>query len=180
MSTELIDVVDSNNQLLNKTELKDIAHRDGLWHRVVHIWIYNENQEVLIQLRAARKAIYPNVWDISSAGHVLAGEEPIQAALRELKEELNIEVAPDDLQFWKLLKVRHHFQTLKEYNISYVYFLKFTGEIQQLTKQDYELQAIKFIPVEELITDLTTHYDKYVPHGGNYWFEVMEYIKNKI
>jgi isopentenyldiphosphate isomerase len=70
MTDELIDIYDENNFSLGIKKMKSEAHRDWLWHRAVQICIYNSNYEILIQLRSKYKKIFPNLWDISVAGHV--------------------------------------------------------------------------------------------------------------
>lgn len=69
------------------------------FHRVVHIWIINENKEFLIQKRAAHLKWFPNKW-ATTTGSVLSGEFDInKAAYRELKEELNLDETEIDLNF---------------------------------------------------------------------------------
>ena len=75
------------------------AHEKGLWHRSAHIWVYNDKSEILLQLRSANKIIFPNRWDVSSAGHIGAGEIPLDSAIRELKEEIGITDIAEDLHF---------------------------------------------------------------------------------
>jgi len=42
----------------------------GDWHRAVHVWIYAQStHRLLIQKRAECKESWPNLWDISAAGH---------------------------------------------------------------------------------------------------------------
>lgn len=86
MADELIEIYNGNNEPLGIEKMKSEAHRNGLWHRASHIWIYNSAGEILLQLRAENKELYPNMWDISAAGHISAGEEPIISALREMEE----------------------------------------------------------------------------------------------
>ena len=88
---ELIDVLDENGQFVGKQETKEELYQDGHWHRSVHIWIINDKQELLVQKRNPYKKTFPNLWAISTAGHVLAGESSLQAGIRELKEELDLE-----------------------------------------------------------------------------------------
>lgn len=58
------------------------VHRDGDYHRAVHIWIYIEStRELLLQQRGHPKDAMCGNWDISSAGHVSAGESSIDAAM---------------------------------------------------------------------------------------------------
>ncbi|GEM_PF-5756921 len=70
-------------------------HEKGLWHKVVHIWIIDARGNVLIQKRGAYKKTYPNMWAMSCEGHVSAGDSSRETVLKELCEELglNIEAA---------------------------------------------------------------------------------------
>ncbi len=88
---EVFDVVDENDAVLRQ-EKRYVVHRDGLIHRAVHILVFNKKKEVLIQKRSILKDKNPGLWDSSAAGHLNAGEEYDAAAVRELKEELGIEV----------------------------------------------------------------------------------------
>lgn len=96
---EMVDVLDEfgnkTGEVLSKREL----HKRELWHRGAHVWIYNSRGEVLLQLRAPDKEIYPNTWDISAAGHLSAGDTPVVAALRETEEELGLTLEQSELEF---------------------------------------------------------------------------------
>ena len=59
MADELIDIYDENNKPLGIQKMKSEAHRDGLWHRASHVWIYNSKGEILLQLRAKNKELWP-------------------------------------------------------------------------------------------------------------------------
>lgn len=60
---------------------RSLVHRDGDYHRAVHVWIYSEStQELLLQKRADCKASWPGKWDISSAGHISSGESSLLTA----------------------------------------------------------------------------------------------------
>ncbi|XP_058782427.1 nudix hydrolase 3-like [Vicia villosa] len=57
------------------------VHRDGDYHRAVHVWIFAEStQQLLLQRRATRKDSRPDLWDISSAGHISAGDSALVTA----------------------------------------------------------------------------------------------------
>ncbi|KAJ0006703.1 hypothetical protein Pint_30429 [Pistacia integerrima] len=76
-------------------ELGDV-HRDGDYHRAVHVWIFAEStQELLLQRRADCKDSWPGLWDISSAGHISAGDSSLITAQRELHEELGVNLPKD-------------------------------------------------------------------------------------
>ena len=104
MAKEYFDILDENGNKTGKTKLRSEVHRDGDWHKAVHIWIINENGDILLQRRCATKDSNPNMLDISCAGHLTAGDESLTGAIRELKEELNLDVNKKDLQFIKTLK----------------------------------------------------------------------------
>lgn len=57
-------------------------HRLGLFHRAVHTWVYcPATQQLLLQQRAANKESWPDLWDVSSAGHIVAGDTSLQTAV---------------------------------------------------------------------------------------------------
>ena len=94
---ELIDVLDEFGNPTGEVETKDEIYRRGLWHRSSHIWIENDKKELLVQKRNPNKQTFPNLWAISVAGHVDSGETSRQTAIRELKEEVNLDVAANEL-----------------------------------------------------------------------------------
>ena len=87
---EELEIVDESNRVTGVRDRAEI-HRRGLWHRSVHIFIYNSRGELYLQKRSPRKDQYPEHWDSSAAGHLNPGESPEIAAHRELGEELGID-----------------------------------------------------------------------------------------
>ena len=179
MTDELIDICNEQNNLLGIQKMKSEAHKKGLWHRAVHIWMYNSKGEILIQLRARKKELHPNLWDISAAGHVSAYEEPIISAVREIGEELGLQVKKENLEFFKIRKNKSRYKNLKNNEFHYIYFLKFEGNIQKLKFTDGEVQEIRFLPNKKLEQELKFNPEKYVPHG-DYWFEVIQEVRKRI
>lgn len=178
MTDELIDICDENNDLLNIQKKRSEAHRNGLWHRTSHIWIYNSKKEILLQLRAKNKETHPDKWDISVAGHVTAGQDPVTSGLREIEEEIGLKIKQEDLEFWKIKKREGIFKDIKDNEFHYVFFLKYDGDVSQLHVQEKEVQRIQFVSVDQVEKELKFHPDKYVPHG-DYWFEVLYEIKKR-
>lgn len=97
-SPEEIDVYDECGVWLGtKDRLR--AHADGDWHRVFHCWVVSGrggSGTVVLQRRASTKRTFPNLLDASATGHLASGEEPADG-LRELREELGIDVPPASL-----------------------------------------------------------------------------------
>jgi len=119
------------------------------------------------------------MWDISVAGHVSAGEDPVASGLRELEEEIGLKVKQEDLQFFKIKKVEAIYKDIKNSEFYYVYFLKFDGDIENLKLQTEEVEEIKLLLVSKLEEELKMNPDKYVPHG-DYWFEAIDEVKRKL
>ena len=79
------------------------VHAEGLYHRAVHVWLVAPSRgEVLLQLRAACKDSWPGRLDISCAGHISAGDLPLETAVRELQEELGLRLPPSRFVFLQL------------------------------------------------------------------------------
>jgi isopentenyldiphosphate isomerase len=82
------------------TDSRANVHAQGLWHQTFHCWLLNRTEpggdRLLFQLRHKDKDTHPNKLDISCAGHLQAGET-VEDGIRELKEELGITLAFDDL-----------------------------------------------------------------------------------
>ena len=178
MADELIDIYDENNKPLNVQKMKSEAHKNGLWHRSVHVWIYNNNSEILLQLRDKDKDIFPNVWDVSVGGHIGASEQNEITAVREVFEELGLRIAESDLELYSVDKISGNCNGLQNNEFIFVYTLQFNGDINGLKIQKEEVQEIKFLSTNFIRKDLSDHPEKYTP-GKEYWNEMIEYIEYK-
>ena len=176
---EIIDIVDESNNLTWVTEKKSIAHKKWLWHRAVHIWIYNNKWELLIQKRAKIKNYLPWLWDLSVGGHISAWEEPIVSAIREVWEEIGIDIWENDLDFQFVKKEQNHSNWLKNNEFLYVYTMSWNGDISKLKLQKEEVEQVKFIDLNEFKKQLTSNTSEFVPHQ-DYWFEMIEILENKV
>lgn len=93
---ELFDVVDENDTVLYPLSRNEI-HKLHLRHRAVHIFWLNQSGELCLQRRSYAKDNSPGLLSSSCAGHVDSGENYIQAAVREFREELGITIQSQDL-----------------------------------------------------------------------------------
>ncbi len=87
---ELVDIVDEQDNIIGKTTRQE-AHKKGLLHRTVHILILNSDGNIFIHKRSPKLTINPGLWTSSAAGHVASGQTYLEAAKRELGEELGVE-----------------------------------------------------------------------------------------
>ncbi len=88
--------------------------------------------------------------DISSAGHLTAGDDSLSGAVRELKEELNLDVEPEELQFIKTLKrCSKYTSTFINNEFDDLYILRTTKSINDMKYQEEEISEIFFVPYKE-------------------------------
>jgi isopentenyldiphosphate isomerase len=90
---EYLDIFDDNMKHLGKAPREEV-HAKGCWHQTFHCWLVRRDHNdkyVLFQRRGPNKTVYPNMLDITAAGHLTAGEVP-EDGIRELTEELGVPV----------------------------------------------------------------------------------------
>lgn len=150
MGKEYFDVLDENGNKIGKTKLRTEVHRDGDWHRAVHIWILNDKGDVLLQRRCPTKDSNPNMLDISCAGHLSAGDGSMDAAIRELKEELNLDIKPEELKFIKTLKRSSKYtEDFINNQFDDIYILRTNKTINDMKYQEEEISEIFFVSYKE-------------------------------
>jgi isopentenyldiphosphate isomerase len=89
---EIFDVVNERDEVIGHLARKEV-HRQGLKHRAVHVLIFNARGEIFLQKRSLKKDNHPGVWDSSASGHLDCGEDYDACAIREVGEELGVELA---------------------------------------------------------------------------------------
>ena len=99
---ELLDLLDENGEPSGQVRERTLVHLNGDWHRTSHVWVVRRRRDgghdLLLQKRSRGKDSFGGCYDISSAGHIPAGQDYLESALRELKEELGIAAEPEDLR----------------------------------------------------------------------------------
>lgn len=83
---EYLDIYDEKGNHIGKEE-RSIVHRDALWHKTVHCWLYDNKGNVYFQLRKEENTLYT-----TSSGHVSAGETIKEAFGREVLEEIGVNI----------------------------------------------------------------------------------------
>ncbi|OGK16242.1 hypothetical protein A2774_04630 [Candidatus Roizmanbacteria bacterium RIFCSPHIGHO2_01_FULL_39_12c] len=88
--TELFVVVDKNDRIIGYKTRYECHHNNKLIHRGIGVILFNSADEILLQKRSRAKDLFPGYYSIATGGHVAKGETYLQAAKRELLEELGI------------------------------------------------------------------------------------------
>lgn len=142
-NVELWDVLDDNGnatgEIMKKYD-KSVFER-GLYHLGADVWIINKENKILIQKRVAQKRLEPNVWAMTG-GSVMAGENSLEAIIRESKEELGIDINTDGLK--KVIK----FKTGNVWVDTYI--LKNDYDISKMKFQEDEVSDAKWVTCDEI------------------------------
>ncbi len=96
---EIIDVYNPQHQRTGRRILRGDPVEGEERLLVAHVCVINGKNEMLCQRRQPAKKHYGGCWDLSAGGFVLSGEDAVQAAHRELEEELGLSIDPTELRF---------------------------------------------------------------------------------
>ena len=135
--------------------------KPGQYHLVVHIWIIDGQGRLLIQKRAAHLKLMPDIW-AATGGSAVAGEDSHTAAARELREELGIETAGEDLRFAGRIRRRNSFTD--------IWVLRRDVELSSLRLQTGEVAQAKWVTRTELM-DMVAR--RTFHHYGRPYFELV-------
>ena len=101
MSEDIFDVVNERDEVVGRAPRSEV-HERGLLHRAVHVLVFNSRGEIFLQKRSMKKDRQPGVWDSSCSGHVDAGENYDQTAVRELGEEIGLKLSAPPKRVFKI------------------------------------------------------------------------------
>ncbi|XP_052174880.1 nudix hydrolase 3 isoform X2 [Diospyros lotus] len=183
MEEERLDVLTQTGQKTGISKPRGDVHRDGDYHRAVHVWIYSEStHELLLQQRADCKDSWPGQWDISSAGHIAAGDSSLITARRELHEELGIILPKDAFElifiFLQECVINDGKFINNEYSDVYLVTTLAPIPVEAFTLQESEVSAVKYVPVDVYKSLLAKEDPEYVPYDvdGQYGqlFDIIE------
>jgi isopentenyldiphosphate isomerase len=154
---EILQIYSKNGKKLKKKLSKGIVHSEGHWHRSFHCWIYSiKNKEVFLhfQRRSITKTLEPNKFDIAVAGHYIL-DEGIEGGLREIREELGIEVSLSDILYVGTRKcVSSPFKGYINKEFQDVFVMEYKSEIETYTPNLQEVSEIFEIEIDSFLSFL--------------------------
>ena len=171
---ELIDILTSDGKPAGRTALKSEAHKNGWYHSTVHVWFYTDDKKVLLQKRASVKKVFPNLWDVSVAGHIGAGESIIDTAIRETKEEIGIEITENQLTKIGLRKDEIvHPNGILDNEFKHIFICRLEVSITELTMQKGEVDDLQLFDVS-ILKNTKKHGSFMVLNFKNYYDYIYE------
>ena len=162
---EYLDVLDKNGNKTGIVKTKDEVYESGEYHKTVHIWIINDDKELLVQKRHPKKETFANLWAISVAGHVRSGESSIDAIKRELKEELGQKIDVSKIEYLFTINREQPYKDHLLHVIDDVYLVNINLDCDDTKLQFSELTDIKYVYYEYLEQIFKNNDPEYVPYS---------------
>ncbi len=138
---ELWDLYTSDRKLTGETHVRGEKLPPDRYHLVVHVWIRNRRGEFLISQRAASRPTCPLMWECVG-GSVTAGEDSLTGALREVKEEVGVELRPENGAMLH--------STLRDDNFRDVWLFLYDGEIDLKNATTDEVADVRWMTVADI------------------------------
>lgn len=154
---ELFTIYNAQQQPTKKTGVRGIPLKKGEYRMVVTVLLFNHQNELLIQQRSSNKNSFPNLWDFSASGQVLADEPVFKGAERELHEELGISI--------NLADTPSRFVCSFEEGWDHYFFVQQDIDISQLKLQKEEVQHVAFVTQSEF--DQLVESEDFIPYLFN-------------
>ena len=178
MKEEFLEVYSPEGTKTGQKKSKSEIHRKGLFHSTVHVWIFTEEGNILIQKRSKKKELNPGVWDVSVAGHIKFNENIKKAAKRETYEETGININTKDLIKIGVYKSVHIHPTVIDKEFFHTYILKIDENYVDLDYKNNEVDDLKFISIEEMENLIKKENNKiFIGKNRKYYSDVLQSIK---
>ncbi|MEA4964266.1 MAG: NUDIX domain-containing protein [Oscillospiraceae bacterium] len=159
--TEYFDLRREDGSKTGETKARALVHRDGDLHGTAHVWLarpHGDSFDLLLQKRSDGKDAYPGCWDISSAGHLPAGSDFLESALRELREELGVSARAEDLELIgfrrRKLETEFYGRPFRDSEYAAVYLCLLPVEPEALQLQREEVSAVRYLEFSTILCGL--------------------------
>jgi isopentenyldiphosphate isomerase len=149
---EMLEVFDSSYNSIGQ-ESRTYVHKHGLWHLNFHCWVARKRDNkvyVLFQKRSVNKLKWPGLFDIAAAGHLEYGEKP-ESGIREIKEELGINVDTKNLRYLGLHISVYESHDRNDNEFQHVYLLEDDTPLSRFKIQEEEVGGLVEIELAEAL-----------------------------
>lgn len=162
-NSRFLDVVNKDDKIVDSKSRSDVHHL-GLLHREVHVWMFDENYSIFFQKRGLHRPS-AGLLDATVGGHVNKGEDYLDAAVRETKEETGISIKPSDLIILKKVRdisavSKENFSDTSNNFIRMVYLYKYPVN-EKLIKKEHGIPGAGFKKLSlEFLSNTEKEYEK--------------------
>lgn len=156
---EQFDVLNELGEFTGKIATREECHKNGLWHRAVYGFIIDKDRNILLQKRSKNKKLWPDMWDVTVGGHVIAGEFGRQALIRETKEELGIDISDDELKYLVGSTSINNQNGIINKHYNECYLITKDVDISAIKLKEDEVSEVKYFSKDELIKRIKNNYE---------------------
>lgn len=202
----MLKVFDGDRKQIGVATREEV-HRIGYWHEVFHCWFVSREAGVdyiYLQHRCAMKKDYPNLLDITAAGHLLA-HETIYDGVREIKEEIGIDVSFAELVPLGIIEYHVTKENFIDKEIANVFLYESTQCFNDFTLQKEEVSGMVKVELDDfedlwagtkeevniqgfeinhddhrMMIDQYVGRDKFVPHEVSYYKSIIRLIRENL
>ncbi|MBK5443160.1 NUDIX domain-containing protein [Peribacillus sp. TH24] len=206
MENEMLKVFNADRKQIGVATREEV-HRMGHWHEVFHCWFVSREAGVdyiYLQHRCEMKKDYPNLLDITAAGHLLA-HETIYDGVREIKEEIGIEVSFDKLVSLGVIEYHVTKENFIDKELANVFLYESTQCFDDFTLQKEEVSGMVKVELDDfedlwdgtkeevniqgfeinqddhrMMIDQYVGRDKFVPHDISYYKSIIRLIRENL
>jgi isopentenyl-diphosphate delta-isomerase len=173
-SEELILVDDQDREI--GSEAKSACHQGrGTLHRAFSIFVFNSDNQLLLQQRSASKPLWPLYWSNTCCSHPRLGETMEFAVSRRLSEELGF-----DCELTYLYKFRYQAQfgdIGAEHEFCWVYVGYYDGPVDPNVS---EIANWRLVDIKSLNKELAEEADRFTPWFKLEWSHIQEHYLDAI
>jgi len=172
---EKLILVDKDDNVLGYKNKNEAHEGNGILHRAFSIFIFNENDQLLLQKRSVQKLLWPLFWSNSCCSHPRQGEDYEKAIHRRLKEELGIDT---ELKYFFKFQYQAKFQDVgSENELCSVYVGRSDNPI---VVNKNEIAEWKFIDIEIMEREIEEKPENFTPWFKMEWEKIKNDFKNEI
>ena len=170
INEEYFDVLNECGEFTNKIATREECHKQGLWLRAVYGFIFNKKGDVLLPKRAKTRKLWPDLWDITAGGHVLAGEFGEQALQREIKEELGLDVETNEIKYLVGSTSTNIQGNIINNHFNECYIVTKDVDISKIKLQKEEVSDIKWFTKQEIFDRINNDFEGITDKTGPWNF----------
>ncbi|MBM7619177.1 isopentenyldiphosphate isomerase [Bacillus tianshenii] len=152
MESEKLRIFDEKGKFVG-VETRREVHKKGYWHETFHFWLVERVEGVeyiYFQLRSEHKKDYPDLLDITAAGHILA-TETVEDGIREVKEEIGIDVSMEELHSLGVIPYTNVHHDLIDRELAHVFLLVRKYDMEDFLLQPEEVSGMARIKLDDMI-----------------------------
>ncbi|HKX68680.1 MAG TPA: NUDIX domain-containing protein [Intrasporangium sp.] len=163
VADELVARFDAAGTLVGACR-RSVMRRDNVWHAASSIVVRGPSDSVYLHRRTLSKDVFPGLLDFAAGGVVLAGEDPVAGARRELDEELGVggvELVPLGVVTYADHHTRYH---------AHRFMTTWSGVVRW---QPEEVAWGDWVPLQELVRRIGREPRSFVPDSVAVWLPVL-------